>query len=76
MQELYRATVTEDMTIKKLSDDFIQIKITTGVIFGVKFKDKDFVNPDMFLVQFKNSKARVIEQVEHRVIEQGKRSIQ
>ena len=64
------------MTIKKLRDDFIQIQITTGVIFGVKFKDKDFVNPDMFLVQFKNSKAKVIEQGEHRVIEQGKHSIQ
>ena len=75
MQELYRATVTEDMTIKKLRDDFIQIQITTGVIFGVKFKDKDFVNPDMFLVQFKTVKL-VIEQGEHRVIEQGKHSIQ
>lgn len=54
------------MTIKKLHDDFIQIQITTGVIFGVKFKDKDFVNPDKFLVEFKNTTARVIEQGENR----------
>ena len=52
------------MTIKKLRDDFIQIQITTGVIFGVKFKDKDFVSPDTFLVEFKNTNARVIEQGE------------
>ena len=55
------------MTIKKLRDDFIQTQITTGVIFGVKFKDKDFVSPDHFLVEFKNTKARVIEQGEQTI---------
>lgn len=55
------------MTIKKLRDDFIQIQITDGVLFGIKFKDKDFINPGMFLAHFKNtnSEATVIEQSEH-----------
>lgn len=55
------------MTVKKLREDFIQVQITNGVIFGVKFKDKDFINPGVFLSHFKNSEARVIEQV----IDQG-----
>jgi len=50
------------MVVKKLGEDLIQIQITTGVIFGVKFRDKDFVNPGKFLVHFKNSDAKVIDQ--------------
>jgi len=58
------------MTIKKLRDDFIQIQTTDGVLFGVKFKDKDFMNPEKFLAHFKNtnSEAEVIEQSEYIVL--------
>ena len=53
------------MTLKKLREDFIQVQITNGVIFGVKFGDKDLTEPGKFLSHFMNSDARVIEQGEH-----------
>lgn len=61
IQELYRATVTRDMTVKKSQGDFIEVKITSGVVFGIRFNNNKDIDPDKFLAHFKNSEATVID---------------